>query len=865
MKRWAFPYIFFIVILAITIPNYDTVSYASETVSPYVLSDLQYESYPGFSRILFASNQRLDFITYELQDPYRIVVDLIGVSFCELQENAEYDTGLVKKVDIIQAPYVKHPEGLDKYFYGIDYIIITPNENYPYSVSTSDDGQVIAIDIGEKAPPKLHVSTLTVLEDPKEKVDSEYKDIAEDSIGSIMGETLTEKDVSIPDLIDEDIIDNIYYETLDDAAVIIFSTNRPVDFNTSIKQYPSPRIVIKPKLPLYTDLENEIDLGGHYTKRIKIAKDHTIEKPDTLDSYFYPVRQIIIEQAKDLPYDFYSNDDKTISILELYYPKAVQVKKDLVEEDKAQPETKSGQAVYEDPTLEVYDEEVVEVVSRRELVRELKDQIKEEGLLNKEKIAKARREEEERKKLLASHMSESIGKELLKDLIVRGEGQLSLKESQDIALENSPEAKSSKEEIKVAKLKIKETFRALFPSVKFKASHTTGDQLDTVSFTEELYGVEAEHPLYQGGRLKLTYEQSKVNLNLAGARYRKVENEIDYKVAESYYSVVTSIMNVRLQKDLLEDAKGVLDKAERRYQHGLSTQLEMLNVKSNYNQIQFQLATADRDLALARFKLKQAMALEPGVESIDLSEVDTELPFRVIDVDLAHCLQLAAENQPDIAVNKLLVESNDYEERITKGKEGLKVDLTGWYGAADSYYDTEPKNLETDWSVGFKVTKPFGVVTPSYSFTKDKTSRKIGQTDRTGSMVHSGELAILDKDTMSIKSEIAEAKVNKMKAENDLIQTRNQTELDVKEAYYNYQEAILQVKNAIEKVRFQEEAVKVAKAQAQLNEALQSQQIEALVKLTDEKSVYVKALSDYNLSIAKLNKAIGIKEYFRID
>ena len=865
MKRWAFPYIFFIVILAITIPNYDTVSYAAETVSPYVLSDLQYESYPGFSRILFASNQRLDFITYELQDPYRIVVDLIGVSFCELQENAEYDTGLVKKVDIIQAPYVTHPEGLDQYFYGIDYIIITPKESYPYSVSTSDDGQVIAIDIGEKAPPKLHVSTLTVLEDPKEKVDSEYKDIAEDSIGSIMGETLTEKDVSIPDLIDEDIIDNIYYETLDDAAVIIFSTNRPVDFNTSIKQYPSPRIVIKPKLPLYTDLESEIDLGGHYTKRIKIAKDHTIEKPDTLDSYFYPVRQIIIEQAKDLPYDFYSNDDKTISILELYYPKAVQVKKDLVEEDKAQPETKSGQAVYEDPTLEVYDEEVVEVVSRRELVRELKDQIKEEGLLNKEKIAKARREEEERKKLLASHMSESIGKELLKDLIVRGEGQLSLKESQDIALENSPEAKSSKEEIKVAKLKIKETFRALFPSVKLKASHTTGDQLDTVSFTEELYGVEAEHPLYQGGRLKLTYEQSKVNLDLAGARYRKVENEIDYKVAESYYSVVTSIMNVRLQKDLLEDAKGVLDKAERRYQHGLSTQLEMLNVKSNYNQIQFQLATADRDLALARFKLKQAMALEPGVESIDLSEVDTELPFRVIDVDLAHCLQLAAENQPDIAVNKLLVESNDYEERITKGKEGLKVDLTGWYGAADSYYDTEPKNLETDWSVGFKVTKPFGVVTPSYSFTKDKTSRKIGQTDRTGSMVHSGELAILDKDTMSIKSEIAEAKVNKMKAENDLIQTRNQTELDVKEAYYNYQEAILQVKNAIEKVRFQEEAVKVAKAQAQLNEALQSQQIEALVKLTDEKSVYVKALSDYNLSIVKLNKAIGIKEYFRID
>jgi len=89
--------------------------------------------------------------------------------------------------------------------------------------------------------------------------------------------------------------------------------------------------------------------------------------------------------------------------------------------------------------------------------------------------------------------------------------------------------------------------------------------------------------------------------------------------------------------------------------------------------------------------------------------------------------------------------------------------------------------------------------------------------------------------------------------------------LSVKESYYNYQEAVIQVKNSLEKVRFHEEAVKVARVQSELNEALQSQLLESLIQLVDEKSVYIKALSDYNLAIIKLNNAIGIRDYFKID
>jgi len=859
MTRWVFLLIFFFV-AALSMCSYDTVlAEQTETVSSYILADLQHEQYPDFSRIIFASNQKIAFISYELENPYRIVIDLIGVSFCELQEYIEYEEGLVESVEIIETPYVKHPQGLDEYFYAVDYVIITPRSRLPFTVSSSDDEKVVAVDIGRKSKPALRVSEVTVSssEEPKTVSEPEKEEkVALAGRQHISQELVIEKQPVVqepvvvhepePLVIKEKVLDYINFEILDDATFIIIMSNKEVIYKVERNQYPEFNIALKPQSTVFTDLEEYVEFDTGYMKSIHIVKDPKVHKPESLDSYYYPVKEIIIEPTVDLPFDFYANNDGTVSILEIYYPDIKKEKKDIMVEMKRE-------------------EELIAQDARRGLLRQLKEEIKKEGLLREEKVAEFRQEEVEKRQKEASAQVETIGREVIKDLLVRGKGMLSLKEAQDIAIENNLQAKTSKEELKLAQLKQRDAFRALFPNVKLKVSHTAGDVVDDVAFTEELYGVEGEQAIYQGGRLMNAYKQSKVNVSLSDARYKKIINDLDFKVAEAYYNIVTAVMNIRLQKELLEEAEVIIELAEKRHASGLSTDLEIYNVRSRYNQIQFQLATAERDLALGRFKLKQALGLDISKQVIDLSEVDTELPFNIIEIDLNECLKAASNNQPDIIVNKLLVESNEYGEKIAQGKEGFRVDLTGFYGRGDSYYDTEPRNLDDNWNVGVKVSKPFWFATPSYSFTKDKTSMKVGDTDRVGSTVNSGEIAILDKSSLSIGSEIEEAKVNKQKAENELIETRRQLALEIKEAYYNYQESILQVKNALEKVRFHAEAVKVARAQASLNEALQSQLLESIIQLADEKSVYIKALSDYSLALVKINKVIGIKDYFNVN
>jgi outer membrane protein TolC len=787
-------------------------------------------------------------------------------------------------VDVIKNAYSQRPEGLDKFFYAVDYIIITPTSKAPYDISVLEGGKVIVIDIGEKEIPQpeviaiqptAEVSQETVKEEVREKPVSEElqkqkteakgKPAAKIEAPRQKPEEKKKSLAAIPATEQDIIIEDIYLKLLDDSSLVVIFSNKRIDFDVSKKYMVNFDIVLTPTKTVFTNLQEHIALNSGSVKFIEIVKDKSIKRPKWLNKYYYAVKSIIIEPNQEIDFETYSNEDGTMAVVEMLYQKT----KEAIE---------LGMAKGKPTTEEITPQEEIEIEPEKEVAmetpeeekkteeqaakRRAKEEIVRQELLKEKAMVELKQKQEDARRQEAAKELEHIGKEALRDLIVSGKGTLTLSTAQEIAFNNSPQAKAQKEELELARMKRQEALRALFPQVKVKGTHTTGDVL-TVKFIEEVYGVQGDQTVYQGRRLWNTYQQSKVNVKTAELKYNKTRNDIDYKVAEAYYAIVASLTHLRIQKELAKEAEVILRMAQQRYDVGLSTDLELLNVKAQDNQIQFQIAGAERDLALARFKLQQAMNLDISKEQVEIGEVDIELQFRILDVDLYKCLEAAFQNQPDILVNKSLLKSNEYGEKIAKGKDDFKVDVTGFYGRADSYYSTESKNLQPDWNVGVKVSRPFWGNTASYSFTEEKTSRKVGETDRTASKSNTGEFAILDAG--NIASEIKEAKVNKQKAENDLIEARRQVALEVKEAYYSYQETIIQVRNSLEKVKFQEEALKVAKAQAELNESLQSQVLEAMIKLADEKAVYTKALSDYNLSLAKLNKAIGIKSYFNIN
>lgn len=433
-----------------------------------------------------------------------------------------------------------------------------------------------------------------------------------------------------------------------------------------------------------------------------------------------------------------------------------------------------------------------------------------------------------------------------------------VKDSLAFGLSRHRPVRIARQEAELAQMKVREARRALYPVATLKYSWTDG-VASNVNFTEYTRGLQVEQPLYYSGRLMQAYRQSLVNLQVAEKRQTKVKADYSQELAQEYYQYIGAKSSRATQQGLLAEAEDFLERARVRFGKGLLTRLEVLNIESQVNQTKFQRANADNDVELARLKFIQKMGLEAQTRSVDVPETFEEPLLQTVDLEEA--VSLALKNKPDILVNSLLVKFHEYEERIAIAKTKFKVDLSGFIGTSAAAFETEPLDAGDDYFVGLKATHNWGPNSATASGTKTKTSPRLGQTTRTESTVYSTEIGILDQ--LASLSEIKQAQVNLNKARRDLEEAKVSAIQEVQEAHISTQKARLQLGYAQQKIAFREEQVKILKAQASVNEALPSQVLEAVMRLTEERVGQAQALSNYYVALAKLNKAVGLSGHYK--
>lgn len=415
----------------------------------------------------------------------------------------------------------------------------------------------------------------------------------------------------------------------------------------------------------------------------------------------------------------------------------------------------------------------------------------------------------------------------------------------------------AEEEMKLAQMKIREAHRALYPSATLKTSWTEGTAAG-VDFRETSSGLQLEQPLYASGRLMETYRQALVNLRVAEKRKAKVKADFGLEIGQVYLQYITSQEILGLHEEFTKEAVDFLRRTKARFEKGLLTRLELLNVESQVNQAKFQRVSAENDVVLARLKFLQRLSLEPQAPF----EGPRQLPqITPPVVNLEEALQLALAYRPDIQLNSLLVQFHEMEEEIAKAKGKLKIDLSGFIGASGSAFETETLGVGQDYFIGVKAAQAWGPHGATVSTTTTKTSPRLGQTTRTDSTVTSGELGILNQ--LQGLSEVQQAHIGLEKALVDLKEVKQTVYQEVQETYISYTKARLQLEYARQRIAFRQEQVKILQAQAGLNEALPSQVLEAVMRLTDERSAEVQALSNLHVALAKLNKAIGLPGHYR--
>jgi outer membrane protein TolC len=98
-----------------------------------------------------------------------------------------------------------------------------------------------------------------------------------------------------------------------------------------------------------------------------------------------------------------------------------------------------------------------------------------------------------------------------------------------------------------------------------------------------------------------------------------------------------------------------------------------------------------------------------------------------------------------------------------------------------------------------------------------------------------------------------------------MIKIKQDITLEVREDCFNYEKAVIQLDTAANKVKYQDKELEVTKLRRELDEAPDSAVIESLIKAAQEKFGYVSAVAECYTTVASLNKAVGIDNFFDVD
>ncbi|MEE9499771.1 MAG: TolC family protein, partial [Candidatus Omnitrophota bacterium] len=485
----------------------------------------------------------------------------------------------------------------------------------------------------------------------------------------------------------------------------------------------------------------------------------------------------------------------------------------------------------------------------------------EEAQQRAEKLARARKlTRRERKRLKEERKRKEALREPVEKLLEKH--TLTLDECIDVAMKTHIQLKVAKKQLKLARFRLLEARRNLGPTIMAKWEESGGKVNDKAyDGTKILF--EGKQPIFYGGELVFSVGQAKVNLEIVESDYDRVRNDLVLQVKKAYYTLDKAKKALGIQKKLQSRAKTLFDMVKAGYEVAVIPQVEFLRISSQYNQTSFQVISAREDISVARLLLQHAMNIEEEIEIVGVKEPN------IIKLDLEDCFNLASLNRPEIKISQLSLEYFKYEKKIMLARANWpRVDFLGSYGNVKEDYVNEElggntaRELGPEYYFGTKISLPLWGSTLGYSYTEEDWQPVVQTTKGTEARTHTMTFSLFDK--LGDISGVKEADIEYMRSLDEINKKKQEITLEVKEMFFKYRKAILLMDVAKSKVEFQAKQVEILEIKRELGEALYSDVVEEMIKLAEEEFSYIQAISDYYISIASLNKAIGIDGYFKI-
>lgn len=457
---------------------------------------------------------------------------------------------------------------------------------------------------------------------------------------------------------------------------------------------------------------------------------------------------------------------------------------------------------------------------------------------------------------------------------------MSLKDCIKIAERNSIQLQSAEESIRLAEMKTNEAKRNLLPSATMIAERYTGE-INARQYVGMKNYIEGQQPVFAGGQLWNAVKRWQSSVEVSKCDYDKTRNDVILSVKKAYYSLGKARENLRIQQDLSKDVTVIYDRKKKEADFGVTSQLEFMNVGAQMSTVNLNLATAEGDLSVAELILKQSMNLDP----LDTLLVEPDLEFGRLDVRYEEAIRAAYAHNPQIRMTTAALKVYDFERKMAAGKFWPKIDLLGQWGLSKEEYVPNDRlgpvtypaapNPDGTWSgtydvdtklwqqfyAGVKASAPIWGSTLEYQWMREQWTPVVSAYQGTEALSNTWKAKILDN--LKIYSDKQQSQIDYDKARQELNKAKQDVTLEVRQGCVNYEKAVLQLDQAVRKVKYQEGDAEYNRFRASMDEVPVSTLVDSLIKLAQERYGYAQALNDCHATVAAINKAIGQEDFYK--
>lgn len=409
---------------------------------------------------------------------------------------------------------------------------------------------------------------------------------------------------------------------------------------------------------------------------------------------------------------------------------------------------------------------------------------------------------------------------------------LTLQDCLDLALKQNPAILKAKEEIRRTQGIIVETRAQAIPQVAASGQYRLIDENAIDSFPGSTgprpnqkqpwsVTVEATQLVYSGGRVNAALRAAKLADQVSLLAFHRTVADTVLQARTAFYAILLNQELVSVREQSIKLLEQQLQDAKHRFDVGAVPQFNVLRAEVELANAKPPLIRARNELRLSKERLAKLLAIDaPASQQFTPIQFDGSLRYEHRDWQLPDALEQALAQRPEIEQAQKQISLR--RENLTVAKAGNQPELSLFanYGVHNTLFGENIDDVNHGWTVGARATWPLF-------------------------------------DGFLTKGKIQQARAELTQAELDAADTRRSVELEVRQAYSDYLQALELLEAQKKTVAQAEESLRLAEARFRAGAGTQLDVLSAQTALTEARSNEVQALHDYNVALATLDRTTG--------